>query len=130
MIFTRNHARISHAYRMKWQIPLNPEWGFFGPLTDEMEQVLARQFALAEGVTERYQAWCHAAIELEREFCETASEEAFAAMYENLWSDDRAIQAHTLKASPIMVQDLIDQQVAGLMERSGYESHSYRSINQ
>lgn len=32
--------------------------------------------------------------------------------------------------SPIMVQGLIDQQVAGLFDRSGYGANSYRSINQ
>lgn len=120
MTFTRALARISSAYRTKHRIALNPEFSFFGPLTDEMEQVLARAFRLSECNESQYRAACHSIIESERAFIMSATDEQLDEVYaDGLWEDDKAILAHYCPTrSPIMVQDLIAAEVAGLFARS------------
>lgn len=115
MTFTRALARISSAYRTKHRIALNPEFSFFGPLTDEMEQVLARAFRLSECNETQYRAACHSIIESERAFIMSATDEQLDEVYaEGLWEDDKAILAHY---SPT-ANDLIAAEVAGLFTRS------------
>ena len=95
MTFTRALARISSAYRTKHRIALNPEFAFFGPLTDEMEQVLARAFRLSECNETQYRAACHSIIESERAFLMEANDEQLDEVYgDGLWEDDKAILAH------------------------------------
>lgn len=120
MTFTRALARISSAYRTKHRIALNPEFSFFGPLTDEMEQCLARAFRLSECNESQYRVACHSIIEAERAFIMSATDEQLDEVYaDGLWEDDKAILAHySPTASPIMVIDLINAEFDALFARS------------
>lgn len=120
MTFTRALARISSAYRTKHRIALNPEFSFFGPLTDEMEQCLARAFRLSECNEAQYRAACHRIIEEERAFIMSATDEQLDEVYaDGLWEDDKAILSHFCTTrSPIMVADFLEQSIQGLFDRS------------
>ena len=120
MTFTRALARISSAYRTKYRIPLHPEFAFYGPLTDEMEQVLAKAYRLSENNEMQYRSACHQIIDQERAFLMEASDEQLDEVYgDGLWEDDKAILAHFCTTrSPIMVADLLEQSIKGLFDRS------------